>query len=177
MRENYGLFIMSAAIASLFHQLTAGVYVIGVGDGERRNAFTASSVMQVSFTPLLVAISIGAEHESYALLRAGRDFTINVLGEHQQNLAAHFGTQSAKSVDKLASTPWRPAKTGAPLLNDALAHFDCQVVDDIEAGDHRLIIGRVLDGAVIRSDEAPLAYSQTGNLDDSEKLYPDTFAC
>jgi flavin reductase (DIM6/NTAB) family NADH-FMN oxidoreductase RutF len=133
--------------------------------------------MQISFTPLLVALSIGADHESYALLRAGHVFSINVLGERQQKLAAHFGTQSAETVDKLASIPWRPARTGAPLLDDALAHFDCQVMDDIEAGDHRLVIGRVLDGTVRETHGAPLIYAQTGNLDDSLKLYPDTFSC
>jgi len=65
---------MSERIAELFRHLTAGVYVVGVADGNRRNAFTASSIMQVSFSPLLVAITIGTDHESYKLLRSGQVF-------------------------------------------------------------------------------------------------------
>jgi flavin reductase (DIM6/NTAB) family NADH-FMN oxidoreductase RutF len=151
------------------------VYVIGVTDGDRRNAFTASSVMQVSFSPLLLAISVNPEHESYKLLSAGRVFAVSVLGGQQQALAEHFGTQSGRAVDKLASIPWMPGRTGAPLLLDALAHFDCHVVGDIEAGDHRLVVGRVTNGAVVNAGGEPLIYAQTGNLDMSTNLYPQEF--
>ncbi|ABE36087.1 flavin reductase like domain protein [Paraburkholderia xenovorans LB400] len=167
---------MSNGIADLFRHLTAGVYVIGVADGDRRNAFTASSIMQISFSPLLLAISISPAHESYALLGGGRVFSINVLGEQQQALARHFGTQSGRTVDKLASIPWRPGKSGAPLLRDALAHFDCRVVSDIEAGDHRLVVGRVIDGTVVSPHGRPLIYAQTGNMDMSASLFPPDFS-
>jgi flavin reductase (DIM6/NTAB) family NADH-FMN oxidoreductase RutF len=166
---------MSDGIAELFRYLTAGVYIIGVADSDRRNAFTASSIMQVSFSPLLLAISINPDHESYHLLSGGRVFAISVLRAQQRALAEHFGTQSGRAVDKLASISWRPGKTGAPLLVDALAHFDCQVVNDIEAGDHRLVVGRVIDGAIVRPGGLPLIYAQTGDLDMSAGLYPKKF--
>jgi flavin reductase (DIM6/NTAB) family NADH-FMN oxidoreductase RutF len=131
--------------------------------------------MQVSFSPLLVAISINPEHESYKLLGSGRVFAISVLREQQEALAKHFGTQSGRTVDKLASIAWRPGKTGAPLLADALAHFDCQMVSDIEAGDHRIVMGRVVDGAIVGPAGRPLIYAQTGDLDMSAGLYPQNF--
>ncbi|HEY2023560.1 flavin reductase family protein [Paraburkholderia sp.] len=165
-----------SSIPELFRHLTAGVYVIGVANGERRDAFTASAVMQVSFSPLLVALGISAAHESYTLLHEADGFAISVLSAQQQELAKHFGTQSGRTVDKLASTPWRPGVTGAPLLRDALAHFECRVVNDIEAGDHRLVLARVIDGAIARPNGQPMLYAQTGNLDGSESLYPATFS-
>jgi flavin reductase (DIM6/NTAB) family NADH-FMN oxidoreductase RutF len=164
------------SIAALFRHLTAGVYVIGVSDGDRRDAFTASSVMQVSFSPLLIAIGISPMHESYKLLHHGGGFAISVLRAEQQDLARHFGTQSGRTVDKLASTRWQPGMTGAPLLPDALAHFDCRVVNDIDAGDHRLVVGRVINGAIVSPAGEPLIYAQTGNLDGSESLYPANFS-
>ena len=57
---------MSGSIAALFQRLTQGVYVVGVAHGEVRNAFTAAWVMQVSFDPLLLALSINPHHSSYA---------------------------------------------------------------------------------------------------------------
>ncbi|WP_233849603.1 flavin reductase family protein [Paraburkholderia sp. HD33-4] len=164
------------SIADLFRHLTAGVYVIGVSDGDRRDAFTASAVMQVSFSPLLIAIGISPTHESYKLLHDGRGFAISVLRAEQQDLARHFGTQSGRTVDKLASTRWQPGMTGAPLLLDALAHFDCRVVNDFDAGDHRLVVGCVLDGTIVSPAGEPLIYAQTGNLDGSANLYPATFS-
>ena len=53
---------MSGSVAALFQRLTQGVYVVGVAHGEVRNAFTAAWVMQVSFDPLLLALSINPHH-------------------------------------------------------------------------------------------------------------------
>jgi flavin reductase (DIM6/NTAB) family NADH-FMN oxidoreductase RutF len=58
---------MSGCIAALFKRLTQGVYVVGLAHGEKRNAFTAAWIMQVSFDPLLLALSINPQHSSYQL--------------------------------------------------------------------------------------------------------------
>jgi len=49
---------MSGSVAALFQRLTQGVYLVGVAHAERRNVFTAAWVMQVSFGPMLLALSI-----------------------------------------------------------------------------------------------------------------------
>jgi len=82
---------MSDSIAALFQRLTQGVYVVGVAHGEVRNAFTAAWVMQVSFEPLLLALSINPHHSSYRLLQDGRAFSVNVLKRGQLDLAEHYG--------------------------------------------------------------------------------------
>ncbi|MDY3551569.1 flavin reductase family protein [Gemmata sp. JC717] len=166
---------MSAEMSRLFRHLTNGVYVIGVVDGEHCNAFTAAWVMQVSFQPLLLALSVNPGHHSYPLLRTGRAFAVSVLSSDQLDLARHFGTQSGRDIDKLAEVTWRAGATGAPILTAAAAYFDCQVVGDTEAGDHRLVIGRVVGGAVLASESRPLIYSDMGNLDGSTTLFPDAF--
>jgi flavin reductase (DIM6/NTAB) family NADH-FMN oxidoreductase RutF len=166
---------MAERMVELFRYLTSGVYVIGVSHGDRRNAFTASSIVHVSFNPLLVAVSINPGHASYPILSSGGVFGISVLGAEQQKLAEHFGTQSGRTVDKLSSTPWRAGRTGAPLLRDALAYFDCQLLTDVAAGDHRLVVGRVVDGAVLIPDGQPLLYAATGNLDKSADLFAKEF--
>jgi flavin reductase (DIM6/NTAB) family NADH-FMN oxidoreductase RutF len=53
---------MSGSVAALFHRLTQGVYVVGVAHGEVRNAFIAAWVMQASFDPLLLALSVNPHH-------------------------------------------------------------------------------------------------------------------
>ena len=66
---------MSGPLATLFQRVTQGVYVVGVAHGEVRNAFTAAWVMQVSFEPLLLALSINPHHSSYRLLKEAGAFT------------------------------------------------------------------------------------------------------
>src|SRR4029453_6193951 len=87
---------MSGPIAALFKRLTQGVYVVGVVHGEVRNAFTAAWVMQVSFDPLLLALSINPRHSSYGLLKAGRAFRVNVLKKDQLDLAEHYGQPASR---------------------------------------------------------------------------------
>ena len=60
-------------------------------DGVAVAPFTAAWVMQVSFDPLLLALSINPHHSSYGLLRDGRAFSVNVLKKGQLELAAHYG--------------------------------------------------------------------------------------
>lgn len=162
---------MSHAVAALCRRLTHGVYVIGVAHGAVHNAFTASWVMQCSFDPLLLALAVDPEHASYRPLVESGAFAVSVLREDQMALAAHFG--QPRSADKLASIAWRVRRTGAPVLVDALAYFDCSLYGHHPAGDHELVLGRVVDGAILSPDAAPLDYASTGDLDGSERLFPD----
>jgi flavin reductase (DIM6/NTAB) family NADH-FMN oxidoreductase RutF len=162
-------------ISELFHRLTAGVYVVGVADGERRDAFTAAWVMQVSFEPLLLALSINPSNASYELLHAGGGFTVSVLKQGQLELARRFGTWSGREHDKLAGVRWRPGRTGAPILDESLAYLDCELTGRMRAGDHEVVLGRVVDGKILDTKATPLTYAQTGDMDGSSALYPSSF--
>ncbi|MCX8048941.1 MAG: flavin reductase family protein [Methylohalobius sp.] len=157
--------------AELFKLLSCGVYVIGVTDGNQYNAFTAAWVIQVSFQPLLLALSINPQHRSYAMLKAGESFTVNVLGKDQAELARHFASPIA---DRLAKLPWRPGKTGAPILSQALAYLECRLEENYPAGDHRLILGRAVGGARFQPGE-PLLYRDTGDMNGASHLFPEKF--
>lgn len=155
-------------IDDLFKQISHGVYVIGVSDGEKTNAFTAAWVMQVSFNPPLLAISINPEHYSYWLMQAGGICTVNVLGQGQYSIAEHFGRPGV--ADKMAGFVWQQDKTGAPILSQSLAYFDCQVSHYADAGDHKIAVCRVLSAARLNEGK-PLLYRETGDMDDSRELY------
>ncbi len=154
----------------LLQQISHGVYVIGVSDGVYQNAFTAAWVMQVSFDPLLLAFSINPEHYSYQLLHTGGICTVNVLGRDQTALAEHFGRSGLKN--KMAGFEWRTGQSGAPILLESLAYFDCEVSHYAEAGDHKIAVCKIIDAAILIAGQ-PLLYSQTGAMDGSSELYAD----
>jgi flavin reductase (DIM6/NTAB) family NADH-FMN oxidoreductase RutF len=161
---------MNSSLADLFVRLSHGVYVIGVTADGRYNAFTAAWVMQTSFDPPMVALSINPAHSSYRMLEQSHNFTINVLARDQLDLAQHFGRPA--SIDKLAEVAWRPAPGGAPILERSLAWMDCRVDAEMSAGDHRLVTATVVAGEILRHDVSPLRYHETGTMDDSATLYP-----
>jgi flavin reductase (DIM6/NTAB) family NADH-FMN oxidoreductase RutF len=163
-----------AEVADLFRRLTTGVYVVGVAEGERRNGFTAAWLTQVSFDPLLLALSINPEHASFPLLVGGGGFVINVLRRDQLHLAKAFGTRSGRDQDKLSDIAWRAAGSGAPILSDALAWLECRIHQRVPAGDHELILGRPVAGELVFPEATPLLYHDTGELDGSRELYPSS---
>jgi flavin reductase (DIM6/NTAB) family NADH-FMN oxidoreductase RutF len=164
-----------SSLAELFRTLSYGVYAVGTAHGERRDLFTAAWVMQASFEPLLLALSVNPHNASYELLHAGGGFTVNVLTQGQLELARRFGTRSGRDLNKLAGLRWRPGKSGAPILEESLGYFDCELDGRHAAGDHELVLGRVIGGAVLSPGSAPLTYADTGDMDGSAQLYPGTF--
>ena len=161
-----------ADLADLFRRLNAGVYVVGVADGERRNAFTAAWLMQVSFDPLLLALSVNPGHASFPLLVGGGGFVVSVLSRDQLELARHFGTRSGRETDKLAGVSWRAGRTGAPILAGAVAYLECRLTGRLPAGDHEIVVARPVAGELLLPGAIPLTYADTGDLDGSRELYP-----
>lgn len=162
-------------IAALFHRITLGVYVVGAAHGGRRDAFTAAWLTQVSFEPLLLALSVNTQNASYPLLREGGGFAVSVLRRGQLDLARRFGTRSGRDEDKLAGVRWRAARGGAPVLEEALAYFECELAGALPVGDHEIVVGRVVGGEVLDRDGAPMSYADTGEMDGSAALYPGSF--
>lgn len=155
-------------IENALKQLTQGVYVVAVAEGEKTNAFTAAWVMQVSFSPVLLAISINPEHYSYQLLKKGKVCSVNVLSQQQTSMAEHFGQSGIK--DKMSLGTWAAALTGAPVLQESLAYFDCKVSHEVSAGDHQLVVCEVLEARQLNVGVA-MSYNETGNMDNSTELY------
>ena len=162
-------------IESLFRRLSHGVYLVGVAHGEQRNAFTAAWVIQASFDPLLLALSLNPRNASSHLMHASGAFSVSVLKRGQLELARRFGTRSGRDEDKLAGILWQPGRGGAPVLTEALAYFDCEVTGSFPAGDHELIVGHVVGGRMLDADAVPLLYAETGDMDGSSALYPAEF--
>ncbi|HUD24257.1 MAG TPA: flavin reductase family protein [Burkholderiaceae bacterium] len=162
-------------MAELFSRLTLGVYVVGVADGERRDAFTAAWVMQASYDPMLLAVSINPHNASHSILQASGGFSVSVLKQGQLELARTFGTRSGRGPDKLAGVAWWPGHKGAPVLQEALAYFECELTDRVPAGDHEIAIGRVVGGRILDRGATPMAYGETGAMDGSSTIYPTSF--
>jgi flavin reductase (DIM6/NTAB) family NADH-FMN oxidoreductase RutF len=162
----------ASSLPALFRTISLGVYAVGVTDGQKRDAFTAAWVMQASFKPLLLAVSINPDNASYELLHSTGNFSINVLKEGQLELARRLGTRSGRDEDKLAGVRCHPGRLGSPILDEALSYFECELMGRTRAGDHELVLGRVVDGKVLDPRGTPLTYAQTGEMDGSAALFP-----
>lgn len=160
-------------VKRLFLTLTQGVYVVGVGEGARANAFTASSVMQISLQPPMLAIAVNPANASYPVLVAEGFFAVTVLQSDQGALADFFGNHSGRDESKLSAVPWHAAPSGAPLLDAGLSYFDCRVISKHPAGDHVVILAEVTGGDFLQPHGRPLRYEELGDMDGSDELMPE----
>jgi flavin reductase (DIM6/NTAB) family NADH-FMN oxidoreductase RutF len=165
---------MSTAPVEVFRRLTTGVYVVTASSSDVTGGFTAAWVMQVSFEPLLVAVSVNPEHATWPLVRDSGRFVINVLASDQQDVARHFGTASGRDADKFAAIRSERVDEGL-VIGDAVAWVGCRVEQQVLAGDHVVLIARVTSGDVQNRKATPMAYAETGNMDGSAGLYPPRF--
>ena len=145
------------ALRSIVH----GVYVIGVRDGDKLNAFTATWVTQVSFEPPLVAVAIRKDSVSFQMIEKSRVFVLNFLASGQKSLAQHFLKPAHLGGDKLEGISRRAGATGAPILADAAAYVECRVKGIHPDGDHAIVVGEVVEAGVQREAE-PLTLKETG---------------
>ena len=156
------------------HQMPYGMYIIGTARDGEPNGMIADWVMQVSFDPRLVAVAF--ENNAYSLgsVRNNKSFTVNLLPEAGMELAARFlqprdggkiagrSPEAAAQIhEKMLDVPYRGATNRCPILADALSWLECEAEQFVPAGDHTLVIGRVLDGGVEQTAE-PLTSLYTG---------------
>ena len=133
-------------------RFATGVTVVTTIERDTVHGMTANGFLSVSLRPPLVLVSLGRCRMNELLPRSGR-YGISVLAHDQQHFAAHFAAQKPSPVE-----PTFTWQNGLPLLEGALAHLVCRVVDVHRAGDHVLWIGEVeyLDH---RDDEPLLFYT------------------
>ncbi|WP_337660152.1 flavin reductase [Anderseniella sp. Alg231-50] len=124
-------------------QFATGVTIIATKeeDGTPRG-FTANSFTSVSLDPPLILVCIARSAASCDVFSGARHFSVNVLAEEQKDISGLFASQRP---DKFDIAPWHPGQTGTPLIDDALAWFECAHHDMVDAGDHVILVGRVLD--------------------------------
>jgi flavin reductase (DIM6/NTAB) family NADH-FMN oxidoreductase RutF len=129
--------------------LLHGVYVLTSRDSERANGMTAAWASQVSFSPLLIAVSVAPERFTHEVIERSGYFALNALHQGQIELARAFGFRSGRKVNKLEGVAHHPAANGSPVLDEAASYVECRVVDRVAAGDHTLFIGEAVDGALL----------------------------
>ena len=140
-------------------RLAAGVCLITTrcADGSRRG-LTATAVCSVSASPPTLLCCINRSNSSYDAIRTAGHFAVNVLSLEDRPLADLFASP-VSADEKFASGLWYPRVTGAPLLESALAAFDCRVSQDVAVGTHGILFGEIHAVRIREAGGKPLLYA------------------
>jgi flavin reductase (DIM6/NTAB) family NADH-FMN oxidoreductase RutF len=148
-------------------RFATGVAVVATELDGVRYGKTVSSLASVSLDPVLLLFSCERDASLHEPVLASGRWAVSVLSAEQEDVARWFATRGVRGIDQFQGQSARPgAVTGAPLLEGALAWFECRTWASYDGGDHTILVGEVvnLDCA---PDAAALLYhrSRFGRLD------------
>ena len=145
----------SADFRAAMSQFASGVTIVTTRDGvPHPMGFTASAFCSLSLDPPLVLVCLDKRAECYDAFANATTMGISILAAGQDVIAMRFASRGA---DKFGPGGMTDGKlTGNPLVDDATAQLECEIVDRPAGGDHTILVGRVMHAAVI--DDPPMIH-------------------
>lgn len=153
-----GLAPDSASFRTVLGHYATGIAIVTGLDGDEPVGIACNSFTSVSLDPPLVLFCAAESSSTWPRLqRAGR-WAANFLGDDGEAVSRLFAQPGA---DRFGSIEWSRGRTGSPILRDALAYVDCETVAEHEAGDHVIVVGRVVELGY-RTEGKPLLFYRGG---------------
>jgi flavin reductase (DIM6/NTAB) family NADH-FMN oxidoreductase RutF len=153
---------MTVALAEQFREsmrrTASGVAILTTDGVAGRAGLTVSTFCSLSMEPPSVIACVHQENRALQTLLANGVFAASVLATDQERIALAFAGQIPElRDDRFGAAAWRTLATGAPVLEGALASFDCRVAEGINFGTHRILVGEVV--AIATSSGEPLVFA------------------
>jgi len=145
-------------LAQALGRIPSGLYILTIEHGEQSTGMLASWVQQAGFEPPMVTVGIRRDrHVADWIAEAGK-FALSQLAVGSKALIRHFGRGFAPDAHAFEGVELRHDARGGPVLAGALAYLDAEVAGELAAGDHRIFVARIIDGALLQSDAEPLVH-------------------
>lgn len=143
-------------------------------DGPLPWGTTVNSFTGISLDPPLVLVSIGHERSIRPIIERTGSFGVNILGEDSQAISDCFaGAPSPLPRSAFCNAPYTLGESGLPILDAAVAHLACEVEKVIEAGDHTIYLGKVVEAGCRDEVGWPLLYFRRRYLSIERAQTPD----
>ena len=147
-----------ADFRAAMRELAAGVAIVASGSGHRRRGMTATAVCSLSAEPPALLVCVNRNAECHKTILECGSFCVNLLGSEGEALASRFaGRTGERGVERFSDEHWGVLSTGAPVLLDAIASFDCTLREAIDAGTHSIFVGDV-EAVMVEASRSALIY-------------------
>ena len=147
-----------AAIRTVLGHFATGVAIVTADDGGQPVGMACNSFTSVSLEPQLVLFCAAKSSTTWPRIQAAQKWAANILGEDGEEICRLF---AEKGADRFAHIAYSTGRSGAPLLEAAIAYVDCETLEEHDAGDHVIVVGRVLELGYA-SEGKPLLFYRGG---------------
>jgi flavin reductase (DIM6/NTAB) family NADH-FMN oxidoreductase RutF len=137
-------------------RIPSGLFILTVKHGDADTGMLASWVQQCSFDPPQVSVAVRRDRDVNGWLTPDAAFVLNILDDSQTDMIVHFGRGFALDAPAFTGLEVERQHSG-PVLCEALAFLECRVVARHAAGDHDLLIARLVGGRVL-NDGHPMVH-------------------
>jgi flavin reductase (DIM6/NTAB) family NADH-FMN oxidoreductase RutF len=138
-------------------QIASTVNIITTVLDGQRSGLTATAVCPVCADPPTLLVCVNRDSGTFASLRDAGKFCVNVLGSPHGEAAMRFSSSTIRGESKFEGDTWLAGTSGLPVLEGALASFECKTLSLTEVGTHGLFLARVTNLTVADSGQ-PLLY-------------------
>ena len=140
-------------------RFATGIVVVSASLDGVDHAMTVNAFTSVSLDPLLVLFCSEKVARFHGAVLAAGSWAVSVLGDDAEETSRWLATRGRPLEDQLAAYPHHPGpRTGAPVLDDAIASMECRTRDVYDGGDHSIVLGEVISVDSQRADAGPLIY-------------------
>jgi flavin reductase (DIM6/NTAB) family NADH-FMN oxidoreductase RutF len=138
-----------------------GVTIMTTTAAGRMHGMTVSAFSSQSLDPLLILVSVERSTVMHRLVTQSGAFAINILDEHGESTARFFADNARLESPEFKEGTYHLGVTSSPILDEATGYLEATVDRTLDAGDHTVIVGRVV-ALKITNDAAPLIYYRSG---------------
>jgi flavin reductase (DIM6/NTAB) family NADH-FMN oxidoreductase RutF len=153
-----------ASIGKAIGRIPSGVFALTSDRHGQRDGLLASWVSQAAFEPPMLSVAIKKERHILELLCVGSRFTLNVLSKNNMDIYKNFVKPYQEGMDRYDGLNVLPANKGGPIFAEAVAFMDCITRTMVEAGDHVILLGEIVDGALLQSENEPMVHLRSNGF-------------
>jgi 3-hydroxy-9,10-secoandrosta-1,3,5(10)-triene-9,17-dione monooxygenase reductase component len=135
-------------------RFATGVAFVTAAPGGEPTGLIVNSLASVSLHPPLVSFCPSRASLTWSRMRRAGRVGVNVLARHHQDFTMRATPGGA---DRFSGLDWEPGRSGVPLVSDALACLECEIVAEHPAGDHSIVVAAVEDLRIAATRE-PLVF-------------------
>lgn len=131
-------------------ELASTVSIVTAGQGNQRRGLTVTSLCSLSVEPPSLVVCVNKASEGHRAILQSGSFCVNVASAEHRIISDCFaGRTQQHGLERFADGDWTVLVTGSPVLADAIAVLDCDVIDRLDHSTHTLFVGGV---RAVRSD-------------------------
>ena len=139
-------------------RIASGVYILTVKHDRLLDGMLTTWISQSAFEPPMLSLAVKKDRPILQSLQKGGSFTVNVLSKKNMDIFKNFAKPHAEGLNRFEGLETDLVSAPAPVFTGCIAYMACRVHDIVEAGDHYLVLGEILDGATLHADDEPMVH-------------------